>query len=106
MKVSNKLPAVPQIDIRIMNVQCRLKDAVDTAAAQLGLQTGGQATGDSSSSTGDNKNVRDLRFRISGLSVQSQKDGLICVSSVHDDGEMSALIDCLIFYFSFYNDYQ
>ncbi|OWA52541.1 UHRF1-binding protein 1-like [Hypsibius exemplaris] len=80
--VSNKLPAVPLIDIRIMNVQCRLKDAIEAASSSLGASAG-QTTGDAFPSL--STAVRDLRFKISGLSVQSQKDGLICVSSVRDE---------------------
>lgn len=82
----NKLPAVPLIDIRIMNVQCRLKDAIDVAASAVGLPPSGRSAGDDGPLSRDN-DVRDLRFKISGLTVQSQKDGLICVSSVRDDGE-------------------
>jgi hypothetical protein len=82
-KTSNRMLAVPLIDIRLMNVECRLQDAIEIASSAVGLTSG--VLGDTGS-IGRNEEVRDLRFKISGLTVKSQKDGLICVSSVRDDG--------------------
>lgn len=65
---SFKMAAVPMIDVRLMNVQCKLKDVVEAV--------GGQGAG-----------ARDLTFRVSGLTVQSSADGVITVSSVRDEGK-------------------
>ena len=73
------------VDIRIMNVNMRVKDAIQVMANQMGIAPAYQAQNAGNP-------VKDLGLRIDGLAIQSNKNGLITVTALRDEGNLTTHI--------------
>ncbi|GAV09402.1 hypothetical protein RvY_18949 [Ramazzottius varieornatus] len=75
---TGKLQSVPMVDIRVMNVSMRVKDAIEVMANQAGIAPAYQALNAGSP-------IKDLGLRIDGLAIQSNRNGIITVSALRDE---------------------
>ena len=77
---SGKLQSVPMVDIRVLNVSMRIKDAIEVMANQMGV------TDPAYQAQNAGSRIKDLGIRIDGLAIQSNKNGVITISALRDEG--------------------